>query len=77
MVVKGDWKLFIPYTPTSMTIDALYNLKNDPYEMNNLLGNNPEKAKYQDQANELKEDLLKWLDENKSTHYDGVKERVL
>ena len=77
MVVKGDWKLFIPYTPTSMTVDALYNLKDDPWEMNNLLGNNPGKAKYQDQANELKDDLLKWLEAHHSTHYEGVKERIL
>lgn len=77
MLVKGDWKLLIPYTPDSQVIDALYNLKDDPWEMNNLLGNNPGKAKYQDQANELKNDLLRWLEAHHSTHYDGVKERIL
>lgn len=77
MIVKGDWKLFIPYSPSSNVIDALYNLKNDPYEMNNLMGNNPNKVKYNDKANELKEDLLFWLKEKKSIHYQGVNERVL
>ena len=77
MLVKGDWKWLIAYTSDSQVVDALYNLKDDPWEMNNLLGNNPGKAKYQDQANELKNDLLRWLEAHHSTHYDGVKERIL
>ena len=77
MIVKENWKLFIPYTPSSKVINALYNLEDDPYEMNNLIGDNPEKAKHEDKANELKEDLLNWLLENKSTHHEGVKQREL
>ena len=77
MILKGDWKMFIPYSPSSNVINVLYNLKNDPLEMDNLIGNNPEKAKYNDKANELKQDLLLWLTEKKSIHYKGVKERVL
>ena len=77
MILKGDWKMFIPYSSSSNVINALYNLKDDPYEMDNLIGNNPEKAKYNEKANELKEDLLLWLTEKESTHYIGVKERVL
>jgi arylsulfatase A-like enzyme len=77
MIVKGDWKMFIPYTPTSKVLDAMYDLKKDPYEMNNLLGNNPDKKQYEAKANELKQDLLKWLKDTHSSHYEGVKERNL
>ena len=77
MIVKNGWKMFIPYTPTSKTMDALYNLEKDPYEMNNLLGNNPERKMYESKANELKQDLLKWLKEKESIHYQGVLERQL
>ncbi len=77
MIVKGNWKMFIPYSATSKVIDALYDLENDPYEMNNLLGNNPNKGKYSAKADELKMDLLKWLKENHSSHYEGVLARKL
>ncbi len=77
MIVKNGWKMFIPYSATSKVIDALYDLEKDPIEMTNLLGNNPEKEKYSAKANELKRDLLKWLKDNYSTHYDGVLARQL
>lgn len=77
MIVKGEWKMFIPYSATSKVLDALYDLKNDPYEMNNLLGNSPDKMKYKEKAEELRNDLLKWLQINKSKHYEGVKSRNL
>jgi arylsulfatase A-like enzyme len=75
MVIKDNWKLFIPYSAESKVINTLYNLKDDPYEMNNLLGNNPERGKYEEKANELKNQILEWLKKNKSSHYDGVKAR--
>jgi arylsulfatase A-like enzyme len=77
MIVKGDWKMLIPSTATSPVIDALYNLKNDPYEMNNLMGSNPNKANYTQKINELHTDLLTWMQKNKSKKYDGVRNRNL
>lgn len=75
MILKQGWKMFIPYSATSTVIDALYNLDEDPYEMNNLLGSNPDKKKYNQKVNELHTDLLDWLKANKSAHYEGVKSR--
>lgn len=77
MIVKDGWKMFIPYSAESKVINALYDLKKDPYEMNNLLGNNPERAKYLKKANELREDILTWLKKSKSEHFEGVKAREL
>ncbi len=77
MVVKGDWKLMIPYSKTSEVVNAMYDLSNDPHEMNNLLGSNPERGLYEDRAEELRKCLLEWLKKNGSKHYDGVKERKL
>ena len=77
MIIKDNWKLFIPYTTDSKVINALYNLSEDPNEMNNLIGNNPERKKYGEKASELREDLLAWLKERKSVHYEGVKSRDL
>jgi arylsulfatase A-like enzyme len=77
MIVKDNWKMFIPYSAESKVIDALYDLNKDPYEMNNLIGNNPDRKKFKDKANELREDILSWLKEHKSAHYEGVKSRDL
>ena len=77
MIVKGGWKMMIPYSTGSKVINALYDLNTDPYEMNNLIGNNPEGASYEDKVEELRTSLLEWLQKNNSEHYDGVRDRVL
>ncbi len=77
MIVKAEWKLFISYSPTSKVINASYDLKNDPKEVNNLIGKNPNKTKHLEKENKLKENPLAWLLDKKSIHYKGVKERIL
>ena len=77
MIVKDNWKMFIPYSAESNVINALYDLNEDPSEMNNLIGNNPERKKYEAKASELRENLLTWLKEHKSGHFEGVKSRDL
>ncbi|NDP26795.1 MAG: sulfatase-like hydrolase/transferase [Flavobacterium sp.] len=77
MIVKDSWKMFIPFTSTSTVINVLYNLKDDPYEMNNLMGSNPNKSNYTQKINELHTDLLTWLKKNNSSNYDGVRNRNL
>jgi len=77
MVVKGGWKLMIPYSKSSSVINAMYDLENDPHEMNNLLGKNPERGLYEERAEELRACLLEWLKKNGSKHYKGVQERDL
>ena len=77
MILKDGWKLIIPYSESSKVINAMYNLKEDPNEMNNLLGTNPNKPKYLGKAEELRKNLLEWLQKNNSSHFEGVKKRNL
>lgn len=51
-VISGDWKLYQGY---GLIEDALYNLKEDPMEENNVLAANPELAE------RLRGSLNKWL----------------
>jgi len=77
MIVKDGWKLIIPYSKESKVINAMYNLNEDPHEMNNLIGKNPDSGKYEEKAEELRGSLLEWLEKNNSKHYNGVKDREL
>ena len=77
MIVKDGLKLIILYSVTSEVMNAMYNLNEDPHEINNLLGKNPNRGKYEKQAEDLRESLLEWLKKNKSKHYNGVKDRLL
>lgn len=77
MIVKDGWKMFIPYSVDSKVINALYNLKEDPYEINNLLGTNPARGRYKKQAEALRSDLLAWIKKNDGKHYAGVRDRKL
>lgn len=52
MVRKGDWKIIFDMEGNGQ----LYNLKKDPYELNNLFN----AKKYRDVKAELLQDLLKW-----------------
>jgi arylsulfatase A-like enzyme len=77
MIVKDGWKMMIPYSKKSNVINALYDLKNDPHEMNNLIGKNPNRGRYAKKTEELRTCLLEWLKKNGSSHYEGVGERNL
>ena len=75
MIVKDGWKMMVPYSETSKVLDAMYDLNTDPYEMNNLLGSNPNRGQYAKKSEELRACLLEWLEKKGSSHYEGVKAR--
>ncbi|VGO23546.1 sulfatase-like hydrolase/transferase [Pontiella sulfatireligans] len=75
MVRTRQWKYFIPNTADSKVMNVLYDLKNDPLEMNNLLGNNPKAEKNRKQAEFMKGLLVQWLEKTDSPHLAGVKKR--
>ena len=77
MVRTRDWKLIMTKNPMSKARDALFNMKEDPYEMTNLLGEPGDRARYHKQAGELKDRLLTWLKRADSPLLQTVKDRRL
>jgi arylsulfatase A-like enzyme len=54
MMRTRDWKLMFAASPDSRACDALYDLKNDPHDMRNLLGEPADRAKYTGRATEMR-----------------------
>ncbi|MBN8215098.1 MAG: sulfatase-like hydrolase/transferase [Spirochaetes bacterium] len=75
MVRTRDFKFLFAGDPRSPSLDALWNLKDDPDEMNNLLGTRPDRAKWREQAEWHKSLLVSWLDRVGSPDRAGVKAR--
>jgi arylsulfatase A-like enzyme len=76
MVRSGDWKLLISRIPEADSLDALYNLADDPNEVDNLLfdGMSISNARF---AADLKNKLISWLEDANSPAADGVRKRQL
>ena len=77
MVTDGRWKFLYGRNATAKTLDALYDLQRDPPEMNNLIGQKPEREKYRAEATRLKGLLTDWLVHVKSPLLDTIRARVL
>ncbi|MBT3374577.1 MAG: sulfatase-like hydrolase/transferase [Lentisphaerae bacterium] len=76
MVTDGRWKLLTCYSPESSIVNALYDLQEDPHEMTNLLGRNPEREQYRDQGERMKGLLVAWLERiGHAEHAVGVAKR--
>ncbi len=69
------YKYITSHAPDSPIVDALYDLRTDPHEMNNLIGKNPDKAKHVKQARAMKARLIEWLTKTRSPRLAGVKAR--
>lgn len=72
-VRAGDWKLI--FSKGQGTIDCLFNLKDDPHELNNLIGLNPERMKYKEKVDELKLYLVDYLERTNSRFVDVIKNK--
>jgi len=77
MVRTRRWKLLTSYNPKSPVVSALYDLENDPHEMNNLIGKNPNSKKHLPQAEKLRARLIGWLKKTNSPHLKGVQARKM
>jgi choline-sulfatase len=75
MVRTREWKLLMADSPESRGHDALFDLRNDPYEMRNLLGDPTDRQVVNARAAEMKERLLAWLGKVHSPVLDAVKQR--
>jgi len=77
MIRTEDWKLMTTHRTGGKNVEVLYDLKNDPQEMNNLLGSNPERFKYKEKAEELRSKLVDYLKDVNSPLTKGVEKRIL
>ncbi|MBN1670130.1 MAG: hypothetical protein JXR37_03810 [Kiritimatiellae bacterium] len=48
-------------------------LMNDPHEMNNLIGLNPDRERHRDRAERMKRLLLRYLEERNHPHLEAVR----
>jgi len=64
MIRKGDFVLILPKKADSDVIDMMYNLRRDPYQMSNLLGNGGSQATDAEiaKAEHLRVLLLEWME---------------
>ncbi len=77
MIRTDSWKLMTTHRSGGKNVDALYDLKNDPFEMNNLLGSNPDRIKHKERAEELRLKLVSYLEDVNSPIAEGVEKRIL
>ncbi len=77
MIRTENWKLMTTHREGGINVEALYDLKNDPSEMNNLLGSNPERFKYKEISEEMRSKLLKYLQDVNYPLINGIKNREL
>ncbi len=75
MVFDGRWKYLCGRSANAPSLDALYDLGNDPQELNNLIGGNPDRAKSHVEAERMKALLIEWLTDVKSPLLETVKAR--
>ena len=59
-LISREWKYVWTRLPEQQ--DLLFDLTADPQELNNLLGSNPDRSRYLDQAGRLKQQLLGWME---------------
>lgn len=64
MIRSGDLKLMIVENNNSKCVNGLYNLKEDPLEMRNLIVSPVLPKKNREQAEMMKEKLVKWLEKH-------------
>jgi arylsulfatase A-like enzyme len=76
MVRNNEFKLMM-WEVNSSAVDGYYDLKNDPHELNNLIGNNPNRGKYIKAANTMKAVIVNWLKKINSPSLKGVVNRQL
>lgn len=77
MIRTERWKLMTTHRSGGRNVEVLFDLKNDPEELNNLLGSNPERFKYRETAEELRSKLTTYLKEVNSPLAEGVRKRKL
>ena len=74
MVFDGRWKYMCGRAANASSLDALYDLKNDPEEVVNLIGKSPE---YRAETKRMHDLLVAWLAQVNSPCLGSVKDRPI
>lgn len=74
MIRTKEWKLLVSKNNNQKNFDALYDLKNDPYELNNLLFT--ERGKHIKQAEILKAKLVDYLTKVNYSYVEEIRQRT-
>ena len=77
MIRTEDWKLMTTHRPGGKDVEVLIDLRNDPYEMNNLLGSNSDRFQYKEIVEDLKSKLYGYLQDVGSPLAEGIKDREM
>lgn len=77
MIRTAEWKLMTTHRSGGKNVEVLYDLVNDPHEMNNLLGSNPDRFKYKEIAEDLRRKLVGYLKDVNSPLVEGINKRIL
>jgi len=77
MIRTENWKLMTTHFTGGNNIEALFDLKSDPFELNNLLGTNPERFNYKMISEELRSKLVGYLKDVNYPLVKGVEQRIL
>ncbi len=77
MVVSDGWKLITSYGSEASDTHALYDLTNDPHEMTNLIGSNPNANNYIGKVEELRDHLVTWLIATGSQRVEEIRFREI
>lgn len=80
MIRQGDWKMIVYLQMNDRKQkfpNALYNLKTDPLEINNLIGINPDKVSYIKQAESLRQTLKSWMIKTKTPYINQLENTSL
>lgn len=77
MIRTRDWKLMTTHRSGGRDVEVLFDLKNDPHEMTNLLGTNPDRHTYKEKAEELRAMLVSYLNDVHDPLAGDIEKRVL
>ncbi len=77
MIRTDEWKLMTTHRSGGKDVEVLIDLLNDPNEMNNLLGSNPDRFQYQDLVEELRNKLCNYLEDVGSPLAEGISKREM
>jgi arylsulfatase A-like enzyme len=77
MIRTGNLKLMIAGKAEQESVDALYDLKNDPNEMRNLLVSPVAPELNRNQAEMMKSRLLEWMEKHEPHKVAEIRSRTL